>query len=83
MTSLTCSGNQLTSLDVTKNTALTELRCYGNQFTAAEINKIYEALPNVGYDENGKPKGRLRCDKLGDWSIAEKKGWKVTFPDSK
>lgn len=83
LTTLNCEKNQLTSLDVSKNTALTELNCYNNQFSLVRMNRLYGALPNVGYNENGRPKGRLRCDKLGDWSIAEKKGWKVTFPDSK
>lgn len=79
LTELYCYGNQLTSLDVTKNTALTELNCSENPFTAEEMNKIYETLPNVGYDENGKPQGILNCDPLGNWSIAEKKGWEVSF----
>ena len=84
LTYLNCSDNQLTSLDISKNTELTSMNCDGNPFTAEEMNKIYEALPNVGYEYGDKePKGKLKCDKLGDWSIAEKKGWKVTFPDSK
>lgn len=72
LTSLNCGYNQLTSLDITKNTALTELNCAGNQFTAAEMNKIYEALPTV-------ESGQLSCDELGNWSIAEQKGWEVTL----
>lgn len=76
---LACFGNPLTSLDISKNTALTELNCSENPFTAEEMNKIYETLPNVGYDENGKPQGILNCDPLGNWSIAEKKGWEVSF----
>ena len=69
---LDCYSNQLTSLDVTQNIALTYLDCYRNQFTAAEMNKIYEALPIVEY-------GYLYCDPLGYPSIAEQKGWTVTF----
>ena len=76
---LACFGNPLTSLDISKNTALTRLNCSENPFTAEEMNKIYETLPNVGYDENGKPQGILNCDPLGNWSIAEKKGWEVSF----
>ena len=72
LTELDCGGNELTSLDITKNTALTELNCAGNQFTAAEMNKIYEALPTV-------ESGQLSCDELGNWSIAEQKGWEVTL----
>ena len=69
---LYCSDNSLTSLDVSKNTALTRLDCPGNQFTAAEMNKIYEALPTV-------EDGYLSCDELGNPSIAEQKGWRVSF----
>ena len=69
---LDCGRNQLTSLDVSKNTALTDLRCSSNQFTAAEMNKIYEALPTVEL-------GSLGCDQLGNPSIAEQKGWTVSF----
>ena len=72
LTKLYCYGNQLTSLDVSKNTALTELWCSDNQFTAAEMNKIYEALPTV-------ESGYLQCNELGNWSIAEEKGWDVFF----
>ena len=72
LTSLDCAENQLTSLDVTKNTALTYLSCKYNQFTAAEMNKIYEALPTVE-DKT------LWCDRLGNPSIAEQKGWEVIF----
>ncbi len=69
---LSCYGNQLTSLDVSKNTALHRLECYGNQFSASAMNKIYNDLPVVN-------NGDLRCDKLGDYSIARNKGWYVIF----
>ena len=39
LTSLDCWGNQLTSLDVSKNTALTELSCSGNKLTRLDISK--------------------------------------------
>ena len=72
LTRLLCTYNQLTSLDVSKNTALTYLGCAGNPFTAEEMNKIYRALPTV---ENGD----LYCDQLGNPSIAEQKGWTISF----
>lgn len=72
LTELDCYWNQLTSLDISGCTALTELRCNSNQFTAEEMNKIYEALPTV-------ESGQLSCDELGNWSIAEQKGWTVSF----
>ena len=36
---LDCSYNQLTELDISKNTALTELRCYRNQLTELDVSK--------------------------------------------
>ncbi len=37
--SLACSQNQLTSLDVSKNTALKILSCYENQLTSLDVSK--------------------------------------------
>ena len=39
LTSLSCYVNQLTSLDVTCNTALTGLACDGNQLTSLDVSK--------------------------------------------
>ncbi len=36
---LDCSGNKLTSLDVSKNTALTSLLCSGNKLTSLDVSK--------------------------------------------
>ena len=36
---LYCSENQLTNLDVSKNSALTSLYCYRNQLTSLDVNK--------------------------------------------
>ncbi len=36
---LDCNRNQLTSLDVSKNTALTNLYCYDNRLTSLEVSK--------------------------------------------
>ena len=35
---MSCSGNQLTSLDVSKNTALTDLSCGNNQLTSLDVS---------------------------------------------
>ena len=37
--SLSCGRNQLTALDVSKNTALTKLYCYNNQLTSLDVSK--------------------------------------------
>ena len=39
VTFLDCSGNQLTTLDVSKNTALTTLDCDDNQLTALDVSQ--------------------------------------------
>ncbi len=39
LTLLHCYGNQLTALDMSKNTALTGLHCGGNQLMALEVSK--------------------------------------------
>ncbi len=38
MASLSCLNNQLTALDVSKNTVLTELLCHENQLTALDVS---------------------------------------------
>ena len=35
---LNCAGNQLTSLDISNNSALTELGCYANQLTSLDVS---------------------------------------------
>ena len=39
LTTLWCYGNQLTALDVSKNTALMELHCGSNQLTTLDVSK--------------------------------------------
>ena len=39
ISNLYCPGNQLTSLDVSGCTALTELECYSNELTALDVSK--------------------------------------------
>lgn len=74
---LNCSENRLSLLNIDKCTVLNYLSCYGNSFTTEEMNKIYEGLPNVGYDENMELRGMLNCGKLGNWKVAVQKGWKI------
>tara|TARA_B110001450_G_scaffold251289_1_gene271189 strand:- start:493 stop:1248 length:756 start_codon:yes stop_codon:yes gene_type:complete len=38
LTNLTCSNNQLTSIDLSNNTALTSLNCGNNQLTSIDVN---------------------------------------------
>lgn len=41
-----CSHNKLTSLDVSKNTKLTELYCEDNQIRGAQMDALIASLPN-------------------------------------
>lgn len=49
--SLSCQSNQLTSLDVSKNTSLAELLCYRNQLTSLNVSGN-EALTRLGCNLN-------------------------------
>mgnify|MGYP004462736005 CR=1 FL=1 len=51
LTSLQCYGNQLTALDVSRNTALTELCCESNQLTTLDVSKN-TALKNLRCSTN-------------------------------
>jgi len=50
---LYCNKNQLTSLDVSKNTKLIGLYCHGNGFSTQALDDIFCALP----DRTGKYNG--------------------------
>ena len=50
LTHLNCSGNQLTTLDVSKNTSLTNLNCYGNQLTTLDVSNT--SLTNLYCRDN-------------------------------
>ncbi len=39
VTYLTCTDNELTAIDVSKNTALTDFFCYDNQLTSVDVSK--------------------------------------------
>ena len=48
---LYCRDNQLTSLDLSNNTALTELWCVGNQLTSLDVSNNI-ALTDLDCDDN-------------------------------
>ena len=58
LTSLRCGGNNLTSLDVSKNIALTQLFCISNQLTILDLSKN-TALSYLKCDDN-----KFDCDSL-------------------
>ena len=51
LTYLNCSENQLTSLDISKNTALSSLSCFGNQLSNINVNGA-TALSSLNCDFN-------------------------------
>ena len=67
---LGCTNNNLTELDLSNCISLQDLQCYDNKFTTSAMNKIFTDLPVV-------EGGILRCNDIGDLSIAEEKGWRV------
>lgn len=74
LTILKCTENQLHVLDVSKNAVLRNLSCEENPLTTQAMNEIYKALPAA-------TEGYISCNRLGDWSIAEQKGWHVVVYD--
>ena len=50
LTRLNCRNNQLTSLDVSKNTALTSLGCESNQLTSLDVSKNIALTDLFCYD---------------------------------
>lgn len=56
LTYLYCYGNQLTSLDVSKNTALTKFDCGSNQLTSLDL-RANTALTNIYTSYNKYPIG--------------------------
>ena len=75
ITKLNCYSNQLTSLDVSKNTALKDLYCYNNRLTDTALNILFRTLPCVTKGEIyvGVNPGACSCNPR----IATDKGWSV------
>lgn len=47
LTSLNCSNNALTSLDISNLTELSQLACYGNDIKGEEMEKLIYGLPSM------------------------------------
>lgn len=81
LTELVCYENQLTSLDVSKNTALTEFYCSLNQIKGAQAEALVNSLPKV---TDGKlyfcdPTDAAEKNEITDAQVAKAKakGWTV------
>ena len=75
LTTLSAEGNELTSLDVSKNTALTSLNVRRNRFSADALNTMFRTLHS---NDVGQQKVIWISNIEGiDRSIAERKGWQV------
>jgi hypothetical protein len=75
ITRLTCTGNRLTSLDVSHGPALSQLSCDDNQLSAAALDALFSSLRssppvNSTLRFDGNP-GSDACDV----TIAKAKGW--------
>ena len=78
LTYLNCSYVGLTSLDISENKNLRDIRCYGNNFSTEEINKIYEDLPVVEDGYIAVDNDDFFKRPIGNYQIAESKGWRVS-----
>ena len=83
LTTLDCSQNQLTQLDLTHNTSLRTLYCYSNQLKLAQMKNLFDSLPTI---TNGNGVLRLLdCDDENEGNDLTKisvkpatdKGWVV------
>ena len=77
LTALSCSSNQLTSLDLSKNTKLTSLSCYQNQISGEGMDALIASLPEVS---NGELKIIYNYNEGNEMSTAQAaaakaKGW--------
>ena len=77
-----CSHNQLTSLDVSKNTQLKELYCEGNQIRGVQMDALIASLPNKAgkvYDFGVRDEGMPIADDnditFAQVAAAKAKGW--------
>ena len=67
VTYLNCAWGQLTSLDVSGCTSLTELSCYNNRINGEAMTKLVNSLP----DRTGKSSGSFRVMRSGSYSEYE------------
>ena len=78
---LACSNNQLTSLDVSQNTAIKNLRCYGNKINGEAMEVLVTSLPTVEggqfYVINAKDANEGNICMKSQVAIAKGKGWTV------
>ena len=80
--SLDCSVNELTTLDVSKNTALNVLTCCGNQISGQNMDDLISGLPQhdtsdpnfFGVYDNSKGDEGNVCTK-SQVAAAKAKGW--------
>ena len=89
LTVLKCNSNSLTTLDVSKNTALTTLLCYGNGIRGEGMTTLVNSLPMI---PEGESKGELYVlfseTPAGNEitarqvAVAKDKGWRCLDPAS-
>ena len=89
LTELNCSYNQLTSLDVSHNMALTRLYCYCNRIRGTDMTKLVNSLPDRKsetekgtlwvYYIDDSPAGNMMTTK--QVKIAREKNWNVVMWD--
>lgn len=81
LTYLNCSKNQLSTVDLSKNTALTRVVCYQNEINGDGVQDMVDNLPTVTNgtiyfkrDGDTSDKNRMSAEQV---AIANGKGWSV------
>ena len=78
---LYCYNNQLTALDVSKNTELKYLSCYSNQIKGTAMDALVASLPTVEegvfYVINTKDANEENVCTKSQVAVAKEKGWTV------
>lgn len=79
LTSLNCSNNHLTSLDVSKCTFLNNIQCYNNQIHGEAMDNLVKSLPIIRYSlmiviGGEDDKNVMTVEQV---AAAKAKGWKI------
>ena len=84
ITTLDCSGNQLTALDLSANTKLTAVYCYNNQIKGEAMDALIASLPTVSgskdfrvIDSTNDGEGNT-CNEA-QVNAAKEKGWAAKY----
>ena len=86
LTTLKCFDNELTTLDVSKNSKLSWLDCYKNQINGTRMEALIESLPVINDKNSGHWGVTSNINEGNEMSLeqvaaAKAKGWKPAYTD--